>query len=91
MLIQEYLHNYEHQTAHRLIDKMMKTGFGKVYFAWIGSLENNKSHYYIINAPDFLIEYDNHNDGTHIHAITREKGNDFGEDLLKQHYMEVKH
>ena len=54
----------------------------------IGSLESNKPHYYIINAPDFLIEYDNvgfQNDGNHIHAITREKGSDFGEDLLKQH------
>ena len=69
----------------------MKTGIEKIYFAWIGSTENNKSHYYIINAPDFLIEYDNANGGNHIHAITREKGNDFGEDLLKQHYLEVKH
>ena len=94
MLIQEYIHNFEHNTAHRLYDEAMKTGIEKVYFAWIGSTENNKSHYYIINAPDFLIEYDNAgfaNDGNHIHAITREKGGDFGEDLLKQHYLEVKH
>ena len=93
MLIDEYLHNFEHQTAHRLVEEMMKTGFEKVYFAWIGSLENNKPHYYIINAPDFLIEYDNvgfQNDGNHIHAITREKGSDFGEDLLKQH-LETAH
>lgn len=94
MLIQEYIHNFEHQTAHRLFDKLTKTGLDKVYFAWVGSLENNKPHYYIINAPDFLIEYDNvgfQNDGNHIHAILREKGNDFGDDLLKQHYLEAKH
>lgn len=94
MLIQEYIHNFEHNTAHRLYDEAMKTGIEKVYFAWIGSTENNKSHYYIINAPNFLIEYDNvgfQNDGNHIHAITREKGSDFGEDLLKQHYLEAKH
>ncbi len=94
MLLQEYIHNFEHQTAHRLFDKLLKTGLNKVYFAWIGSLDNNKPHYYIINAPDFLIEYDNvgfQNDGNHIHAILHEKGNDFGDDLLKRHYAEAKH
>lgn len=72
----------------------MKTGLDKVYFAWIGSLDNNKPHYYVINAPDFLIEYDNvgfQNDGNHIHAILREKNNDFGDDMLKRHYAEAKH
>jgi hypothetical protein len=94
ILIQEYTHNFEHQVAHRLYDKILKNGLDKVYFAWIGSLERNQPHYYLINAPDFLIEYDNvgfQNDGNHIHAILREKGNDFGEDLLKKHYAEHKH
>ena len=91
LLIQEYTHNFEHQKAHQLFDKIMKSGIDNVYFAWVGSLENNKPHYYIINGPDFLIEYDNvgfQNDGNHIHAILREKGQDFGEDLLKQHYLQ---
>jgi len=38
----------------------------------------------------FLIEFDNSGFGggaNHIHAIWREKGNDFGEDLLKKHYQ----
>lgn len=94
LVIQEYVHNFEHQKAHQLYDKIMKSGFDKVYFAWVGSLENNKPHYYIINSPDILIEYDNvgfENDGNHIHAILREKDNDFGGDLLKQHYLESKH
>lgn len=94
LLIQEYTHNFEHQKAHQLFEKIKKSSIEKVYFAWIGSLENNEPHYYIINGPDFLIEYDNvgfQNDGNHIHAILREKGNDFGEDILKQHYLETKH
>ena len=94
LLIQEYTHNFEHEKAHQLLDKIIKSGIENVYFAWVGSLENNKPHYYIINGPDFLIEYDNvgfENDGNHIHAILREKGNDFGEDILKQHYLESKH
>ena len=94
LLIQEYTHNFEHQKAHQLFDKITKSGLDNVYFAWVGSLENNKPHYYIINGPDFLIEYDNvgfQNDGNHIHAILREKNQDFGEDLLKQHYAQEKH
>ncbi len=94
LLIQEYTHNFEHEKAHQLFAKIMKSGLDKVYFAWIGSLSANKPHYYIINGPDVLIEYDNvgfQNDGNHIHAILREKGQDFGEDLLKQHYLEAKH
>ncbi|MCY7358838.1 MAG: DUF3500 domain-containing protein [Rudanella sp.] len=94
LLIQEYTHNFEHQKAHQLFDKITQSGLDKVYFAWIGSLENDRPHYYIINDPDFLIEYDNvgfQNDGNHIHAILREKGQDFGDDLLKRHYLEAKH
>lgn len=94
LLIQEYTHNFEHGKAHQLMEKITKSGIGKVHFAWVGSLDNNKPHYYIINGPDFLIEYDNvgfQNDGNHIHAILREKGNDFGEDILHQHYKTSKH
>lgn len=91
LLIQEYTHNFEHEKAHQLFDKITASGLDKVYFAWVGSLENNKPHYYIINGPDFLIEYDNvgfQHDGNHIHAILREKENDFGQDILKQHYLQ---
>lgn len=94
LLIQEYTHNFDHQKAHQLFDQITKSGIDQVYFAWVGSLENDQPHYYIINGPDFLIEYDNvgfQNDGNHIHAILREKGQDFGEDLLKRHYLETKH
>ncbi len=94
LLIQEYTHDFEHYTAHRLYDQIIKTGLGKVYFAWVGGKERNKPHYYIVNGPDFLIEYDNvgfQNDGNHIHAILREKGNDFGEDILREHYLTSEH
>ena len=94
ILIEEYLHNFEHEVAHGLYDKMVKNGFDKIYFAWIGGTERHTPHYYIINGPDFLIEYDNvgfQNDGNHIHAILREKNNDFGVDILKSHYLNSEH
>ena len=92
LLLQEYIHNFEHATAHRVYDKILKTGLDKIYFAWIGSQQKGKPHYYVIHGPDFLIEYDNfQGNGNHIHVILRESGNDFGADLLKQHYLTSEH
>jgi len=94
-LIMEYINNLEHEKAHKYAEKIYNSGIDNIYFAWIGSYEPHKKHYYIINRPGFLIEYDNvgffKNDGNHIHSIWREKGNDFGEDLLKSHYEQHKH
>lgn len=92
ILIQEYTHNFEHNLAHSLYDKIIKTGIEKVYFAWIGGTRRDQPHYYIIHGPDFIIEYDNYpNNGNHIHLILREKNNDFGEDILRAHYENSEH
>jgi hypothetical protein len=45
-------------------------------------------------VPGFLIEFDNYGFGgkaNHIHAIWREKGNEYGEDVLKKHYLSEQH
>ena len=92
ILIQEYIHNFEHDAAHQLYDQIIKTGLDKVYFAWIGSLRRDKPQYYIIHGPDFIIEYDDfQGDGNHIHLILREKDNDFGTDILRAHYQNSDH
>jgi len=62
----------------------------KIYFGWIGPYEETKPHYFLLNGPSFIIEFANNN-GNHIHAIWREKGNEYGEDVLKQHYLSEKH
>ena len=75
-------------------EKILKAGIENVYFGWIGAYQEHKPHYYIINGPNFLIEFDNRgfqNDGNHIHAIWREKGNEYGEDVLKKHYLTEQH
>ncbi|MCF8262045.1 MAG: DUF3500 domain-containing protein [Melioribacteraceae bacterium] len=94
MLIKEYINNLEHEKSHKYLSKIEESGIDEIYFAWIGSYEIRKPNYYIINGPNFIIEYDNagfNNDGNHIHSIWREKGNDFGEDILKTHYLKHKH
>ncbi len=93
-LIEEYIGNLDHQKAEEYLAKLHARGMDSVYFAWIGSYEPMKAHYYIIHSPDFLIEYDNVgflDNANHIHSIWREKGNDFGVDILKKHRMDHKH
>ncbi len=94
-LIREFVFNISYEKAIVEYAKIEKAGLGKVYFGWIGSDEETKPHYYIINGPTFLIEFDNNggpnNSANHIHAIWREKGNEYGEDVLKAHYKEEKH
>ncbi len=56
-------------------------------FAWAGSTEPGRGHYYAIRGRRFLVEYDNTQNGAnHIHAVWRDLTNDWGEDLLAAHY-----
>ncbi len=69
-------------------------GADKVSFAWAGPIEKGegKGHYYRIQGPSFLIEYDNvQNNANHVHAVWRDLKNDFGEDLLRKHYEQNAH
>jgi len=58
-----------------------------LYFAWAGSLEPGKGHYYRIQTKDWLFEYDStQNDANHVHSVWRSFDGDFGRDLLAEHY-----
>ena len=66
--------------------KLRKAGVEKIAFAWAGDAERGKKHYYRVQGPTFLIEYDNtQNDGNHIHSVWRDFNGDFGRDLLREH------
>lgn len=88
-IIREYVFNFEWDKANEEYNKIMKQGLKDVYFGWIGPYTEEKSHYYMLSGPGFLIEMDNR--GNHIHTIWREKGNEYGEDVLKQHYLTTPH
>lgn len=64
----------------------------KITYAWAGPTERGKPHYYRVQGPTFLIEYDNtQNDANHIHSIWRDFAGDFGRDLLRAHVHDVRH
>ncbi|HWP45604.1 MAG TPA: DUF3500 domain-containing protein [Candidatus Limnocylindrales bacterium] len=91
-LIAEYIQNLRRDLAHAKLEKIKKAGIEKIYFAWAGSTEPGKEHYYRVQGPNLLIEYDNtQNNANHIHAVLRDPEDDFGEDLLRKHYAESEH
>ncbi len=71
------------------------------YVAWYGGIEADSTFYYRVQNPVILIEFDHlrgvalDNDvpaRTHIHTIVRTpNGNDYGKDLLRQHYASADH
>ena len=71
------------------------------YFAWIGGTGDDDVFYYRVHSPVILIEFD-HQRGValdvdehfkdHIHTVVRTpNGNDYGKDLLRQHYEQFDH
>ncbi len=78
--------------AKARLAKIEKSGWEKVRFAWMGSIEPGKGHYYRIQGPTFLIEYDNtQNNANHVHAVWRDFKGDFGRDALAEHYETSNH
>jgi hypothetical protein len=91
-LIREYVNRVRPDVAAEDLKKIEKAGTDKIHFAWAGGIEQGEGHYYRVQGPTFLLEYDNtQNNNNHIHAVWRDFENDFGEDLLRKHYQEVTH
>ena len=78
----------------------------KTFFAWVGEMKDDSVYYYRIHSPVVLIEFDHQLPvgirhlvanpkvpfHEHIHAVIRTpNGNDYGKDLLRQHYAMHKH
>lgn len=62
-------------------------GFDAIRFGWAGGTERGQPHYYRIQGPLFLIEFDSsQSSGNHIHTVWRDFTGDFGRDLLREHY-----
>ena len=91
-LIDVYTGKMAADIADDRLARVRKAGVEKVAFAWAGDIERGKKHYYRVQGPTFLVEYDNtQNDGNHIHSVWRDFNGDFGRDLLREHLKSVEH
>jgi hypothetical protein len=86
-LLDEYTGNMPEQVAQSRQEQIKRAG-KNIFFAWEGGVNRGDPHYYRIQAPSFLIEYDNTQNGAnHIHSVWRDFTGDFGGDLLREHYQ----
>lgn len=86
-LLDLYAGRMAETAASKQLQRIELEGFERLHFAWAGSQQPGKPHYYRIHGPTVLVEYDNsQGDANHIHTVWRDLENDFGGDLLRKHY-----
>ncbi len=104
-LIEAYVSNTDAGHAKVKMDEVKKH-LDSTWFAWIGGTEEKSVYYYRVHSPVILIEFDHQvpvglrhlskaptlPDHEHIHTVIRTpNGNDYGKDLLRQHYAKHPH
>ena len=103
-LIALYVSSMDDGHARLKMDQV-RAHLDRTWFAWIGKTEPGSVFYYRIHSPVLLIEFDHQrpvgtrhlNDPNvpsreHIHTVVRTpNGNDYGKDLLRQHYEQHPH
>ena len=104
-LIGEYVRNMDEGHAKVKLAEVRRH-LDETWFAWVGGTEPESVFYYRIHSPVILIEFDHQQtvglrhlvadprapNREHIHTVVRTpNGNDYGKDLLRQHYQQHPH
>ena len=90
-LIEEFVRNMQDDVAVPHLERI-RAEAAQTMFAWIGSAEPGKPHYYRVRGPRWIIEFDTTTaDASHIHTVWRDFDHDFGGDLLGEHYKDREH
>ena len=91
-LIDVYASYMAEDAAAERLSKLRAAGVDKIAFAWAGGTQPGQQHYYRVQGPTFLIEFDDvQNNGNHIHSVWRDFKGDFGRDLLAEHLAAFPH
>ncbi len=100
-IVAEYVHNMSDGHAKVKMTEV-RAHLNDTWFGWIGENTADSVFYYRIHSPVILIEFDHQTPvalpgarvpgRAHIHSVVRTpNGNDYGKDLLRQHYDEHAH
>lgn len=100
-LVERYVGNMD--TGHAKVRMSeVESNLKDTYFAWIGGMADNSVFYYRVHSPVVLVEFDHQRaanlrqlsanpnlpERSHVHVTLRTpNGNDYGKDLLRQHYL----
>jgi hypothetical protein len=77
------------ELAEQQAEKFAGQKLDAVHFAWAGGIEPGQPHYYRLQGPRLLAEYDNtQRDVNHIHTVWRDPTADFADDVLARHHAE---
>jgi hypothetical protein len=91
-IVREYLYRYRTDIADSEMKRVEDHGLENLHFAWAGPLEEGAPHYYRIQGGNFVLEYDNTQNGAnHAHSLWRDFDRDFGLDELAEHYRQHAH
>ncbi len=104
-LVQLFVDNMKEGHAKVRMEEVRRH-LDQTHFAWIGATAPDAVFYFRIHSPVILIEFDHQRPANlrgrtgnpqqptrdHIHAVVRTpNGNDYGKDLLRQHYEKHPH
>jgi predicted nuclease of restriction endonuclease-like (RecB) superfamily len=104
-LVKLYISNMDDGHAQVKMSEVEKH-IENTWFAWVGGTQEDSVFYYRIQSPVILIEFDHQRPANlakfakdrnlptqqHIHCVVRTpNGNDYGKDLLRQHYLTNPH
>jgi Protein of unknown function (DUF3500) len=79
-LLRQYLGRLPAPLAALQAERVLGERLEAVHFAWAGSPEPGRPHYYRIQGPRLLVEYDNvQNGANHVHSVWRDPEGDFGQ------------
>lgn len=85
-LLAAYAGSLPREVESARMDAVRATPPDALRFAWMGDTEPGKGHYYRVQAPTFLVEYDcTQDNGNHIHSVWRDLAGDWGADVLGSH------
>ncbi|MBM7513697.1 hypothetical protein JOD65_003241 [Nocardioides cavernae] len=85
-LVEAFLLRLKPEQVGREMDRIRNAGRDDLHFVWAGSHRIEEPHYFRLEGPVTLVEFDNtEDDANHVHCVWRDPTNDFGVDILAQH------
>jgi hypothetical protein len=86
-LVGSFARRMPDDVAGAQLHSLERAGLDNLWFAWAGGTLPGERHYFRVQGPTLLIEHDNtQGNGNHIHSAWRNPADDFGDDVLAEHY-----